>query len=153
MSVSHEDYIRRCIELSREAVQKGNNPFGALLVFENRILATALNTVLTEGDRTKHAEFNLISTAVHRHEAQILERCTLYTSTEPCPMCCGAIYWAGIGRVVFGCSVEEQQRITGRDFGITSRDILSAGNKKIEVIGPILEHDAGAVHRDFRRQF
>jgi tRNA(Arg) A34 adenosine deaminase TadA len=50
---------------------------------------------------------------------------------------------------VFGCSVEAQERITGRSFGITARDILSAGSTNIEVIGPILEEEASAIHREF----
>ncbi len=66
-------------------------------------------------------------------------------------MCSGAIYWAGVGRVVFGCSVKTQERITGRDFGITSRQILGVGDKAVEVIGPILEEEASAVHRDLEK--
>lgn len=149
MSIPHEHYIRQCIELSREAVRKGDNPFGAILVLADKVLLTAVNTVATEGDRMKHAEFNLINSAIRCYDAETLWRCTLYTSTEPCPMCSGAIYWANIGRVVFGCSVEAQERITRRDFGITSRDILSVGNKNIQVIGPILEDEAAAIHREF----
>jgi len=148
MSPSHEHYIRQCIELSRAAVRRGNNPFGALLVCDDEVLLKAENSVKTEGDRIKHAELNLISIATRSHDTATLSRCTLYTSTEPCPMCSGAIYWAGIGRVVFGCSVETQEQISGRSFGITARDILSAGSKKIEVIGPVLQEEASAVHRE-----
>ena len=147
MSQSHEYYIRKCIELSEQAVRNGNRPSGAILVCDDAILLTAENTVTTEQDRIKHAELNVISAATRSYGAETLSRCTLYTSTEPCPMCSGAIYWAGVGLVVFGCSVETQERITGRNFGITSRQILGAGDKAIEVVGPILEEAASAVHR------
>ena len=151
MSQSHEDYIRKCIELSEQAVRNGNRPFGAILVCDDDILLTAENTVTTEQDRIKHAELNLISAATRSYGPETLSRSTLYTSTEPCPMCSGAIYWAGVGRVVFGCSVKTQERITGRNFGITSRQILGVGDKAVEVIGPILEEEASAVHRDLEK--
>lgn len=149
MALSDQDCIRQCIALSEQAARKGNHPFGALLVCDDEILLRAENTVNSEHDRTRHAELNLISQATRAYDEDIRLRCTLYSSTEPCPMCSGAIYWASIGRVVFGCSMRMLHSITGRAFGVSCRQILGTGEKKIEVIGPVLEDEASKIHRDF----
>ena len=151
MASSREDYIRQCIDLSRQAVRRGNHPFGALLVCDDEILLRAENTVNSQGDRTRHAELNLISQATRVFDEDIRARCTLYSSTEPCVMCSGAIYWASIGQVVFGCSMNALQHVTGKRFGVSSRQILGSGHKKIEVIGPVLEAEALTIHRDYWR--
>jgi tRNA(Arg) A34 adenosine deaminase TadA len=144
--------IRKCIKLAEQAVQKGNHPFGALLVLDEEIILTAENTVTTERDWTRHAELNLIRFAMQVHDAQILSRCTLYTSTEPCPMCSGAIYRVSIPRVVFGCSSETLGSITGRSPEATCRQIFAAGKRTVEVIGPVLEGEAAEIHRRFWKQ-
>jgi len=101
MSVSHEYFIRESINLSRLAVKHGNHPFGALLVKDGEILLTAENSVESDHDCTCHAELNLISQATRQYSAESLAGCALYTSTEPCAMCAGAIFWAGIPLVVY----------------------------------------------------
>ncbi len=145
--VYHTQLIRKCIKLAEQAVQNGNHPFGALLVFGEEIILTAENTATTERDWTRHAELNLLRFAMQDHNAQTLSRCTLYTSTEPCAMCSGAIYRVSIPRVVFGCSAEALGKITGRGLEVTSRQIFAAGTRTVEVIGPILEDEAVEAHR------
>lgn len=142
-------FVRKCIKLAEQAVQKGNHPFGALLVLDEEIILTAENTVTTERDWTRHAELNLIRFAMQDLNGQTLSRCTLYTSTEPCPMCSGAIYRVFIPRVVFGCSSETFGSITGRSPEVTCRQLFAAGKRTVEVIGPILEDEAVKVHRRF----
>ena len=114
MTQDHEVYIRRTIALAAAAREKGNHPFGALLVRNGEIVLEAENTVSTETDVTAHAELNLVRKGWAELDQDTLSECTLYTSTEPCAMCCGAIYWAGIPRVVFGCAAETLYRLTER---------------------------------------
>ena len=71
----------------------------------------------------------------------------LYTSTEPCAMCAGAIYWGGIQKIVFGCSVERYITIAGKSLDILCLDVLASTN--IDIIGPILEEEAVKVHNDY----
>ena len=101
---THEAFVRQCIDLAAEAAAAGNEPFGALLVVDGVIRHTARNQVVTRSDPTRHAELLLVSEASQRLGRDVLSRATLYTSTEPCLMCCGAIYWSRIPQVVFGCS-------------------------------------------------
>lgn len=152
--MEHEKYIRRSIELAALAREHGNHPFGALLVDENgHVLLEAENTVITAQDCTAHAETNLVRMACKQLNADFLARCTLYTSTEPCPMCAGAIFWANIRQVVFGLSEEGLYRMTGTDneevLFLSCRDVFKKGKKQIEVRGPILEEEASVVHKGF----
>ena len=121
-----ETFIRRCIALSEEAVRQGDEPFGALLVVDERGRSSA-----------------------GRRRARARERATLYTSTEPCAMCCGAIYWSRIPRVVFGCSAGEFGALTGGSLVIPSGVVFGAGRRQVEVVGPLLETEALAVHRAY----
>jgi len=147
--IGHEELIRRTIELAATARRKGNHPFGALLVLDGRILLTAENSVNSDNDVTAHAEINLVSMATRRLDPAILEQATFYTSTEPCAMCAGAIFWAGILTVVYGCSAETLGELAGESFVIPCRHIFSFGMPQIDVIGPILAEEAAVVHDGF----
>jgi tRNA(Arg) A34 adenosine deaminase TadA len=106
--------LRAAIDLARRSRHRGNHPFGALLAdAAGTVLAEAENTVVTEHDVTGHAETNLVRIASRRFGRADLRSCTLYTSTEPCAMCSGAIYWSGIGRVVYGLSEAGLRELTG----------------------------------------
>ena len=135
--------------MAQRAREHGNHPFGALLVKDGAILLEAENTIITDRDITRHAELNLVSQASRTFDADVLMNSTLYTSTEPCPMCAGAIYWANIGTVVYGCSVEALARVTGSGLPLPCRDIFARGSSHIEVIGPLLEQDAIRVHEAY----
>jgi len=145
----HEAFIRHSIVLAKQAKEKGNNPFGACLVKDGEILLNAENTIRSDRDPTKHAESNLVSLAAQVLDPKTIEECTLYTSTEPCAMCAGAIYWSGVRTVVFGCSNDRLQTLAGRSIAISSRDIYATAAKPMEVIGPVLEEEAVRVHQNF----
>jgi len=150
-----EGHLVTAIELARRSREKGNHPFGSLLVDpDGKVVLEAENTVVTERDCTGHAELNLVRAACGRHSPQFLHGCTLYTSTEPCAMCAGAIYWSGIGRVVFALSSETLQRIVNDEEGdstlaLPCRALFARGGRRVEVRGPILEDQARKVHQGF----
>src|SRR5215212_1670135 len=98
---TRERFIRQAIELAREARTHGNHPFGALLVVDERVVLTAENAVNSERNPTAHAETNLVQKAIREVAPDQIARATLYTSCEPCAMCTGAIYWAGVRSVVY----------------------------------------------------
>src|SRR5260370_25871813 len=138
----HEKFIRQAIELAASARKNGNHPFGALLVDENgRVMITAENTTLTEHDATRHAELNLVQLASEAFSSAALSKATLYTSTEPCLMCCGAIHWARIPSVVFGCSAKMLGRIVkSDDFLFPCRESFRRTKQPgVVVVGPLLE--------------
>jgi tRNA(Arg) A34 adenosine deaminase TadA len=150
-----ERHLLAAIELARLAREHGNHPFGALLVDEDgSVVLEAENTVNTGRDVTGHAETNLMRLASTRFEPEFLERCTLYTSTEPCAMCAGAIFWGNVRRVVFALSQEEIGHISGGNpenfqLAITCRELFGHGDHDVEVSGPHLLDEAKAVHDAF----
>ena len=135
----HNNHIHRAIELAGQAFEKGDLPFGALLVHNDRIILEAENTSQSENDVTRHAELNLVSCASRQLSEDKLRNSTLYTSTEPCPMCAGAIYWAGIPRVVYACSAKTFHQIVGNGLDMGCRQIFDICHPRLDVIGPVNE--------------
>ena len=145
----HEVFIRESYALARRAAAQGNHPFGALLVREGAVVLRAENTVNARHDCTCHAELNLVSQGQRELGAAVLQSCTLYTSTEPCAMCSGAIAWARIPSVVYGCSAEGLGRISGETFVVPCREVLGRGGRPVAVTGPVLEEEGLAIHAAF----
>jgi tRNA(Arg) A34 adenosine deaminase TadA len=149
------EHLRSAIALSASAVTNGNHPFGAVLVGEDGTLVLdAENTVNTLSDATGHAETNLVRTATQRFSLAELRASTLYTSCEPCAMCAGAIYWAGIGRMVYAMSEEELLGITGAHpdnptLALPSREVFRRGSRPVEVAGPAIAAEARVHHQGF----
>ena len=110
----------------------------------SRVLLEAENSVLTDRDPTAHAELSLIRTAGARYDPSALGAFTLYASTEPCPMCSGAIYWGGIRRLVYGLGQSRFYELTGggEKLALSCREVLAAASERLEVIGPLIEDEA-----------
>ncbi|HAM27162.1 MAG TPA: nucleoside deaminase [Microbacteriaceae bacterium] len=145
-------HLDRAIDLAAESRARGNHPFGAILVADG-VVVEGWNTVLTENDPTGHAETNLVRRASARLSPQQLRSSTLYTSTEPCAMCAGAIYWAGIPRVVFALSETTLAEFTAGSeeptLALPCREVFARGGRVIEVLGPIANVRAAEVHAGF----
>jgi tRNA(Arg) A34 adenosine deaminase TadA len=148
---NHEGFIRQTIALAGEARAQGNHPFGALLVVDGRVVLTARNSVVTDADPTAHAETNLVALAIRDLPADQIRRAVLYTSCEPCAMCAGKMYWAGIRSVVYGLSSEELATLAGGNFLVPCRDLFLRAIERVEVHGPVLAAEARAVHVGFWR--
>lgn len=153
MYQSHEFYLRRCIEISKDSRAHGNAPFGALLVDKDgNILMEQENIEITEKVCTGHA----VSTprASHEYSKAFLWDCTLYTTAVPCAMCAGAIYWANIGRVVYGMTERRLLELTGSNeqnptFDLPCRNVFACGQKEIEVVGPFSEVETADVNEGY----
>jgi tRNA(Arg) A34 adenosine deaminase TadA len=154
LSPSERDahFLRRSFEVARRAMTHGNHPFGALLVDQHRqVLIEVENGFMPAHDHTAHAERLLATQACTTIDAAILRSATLYSSAEPCAMCAGAIYWAGIGRLVYGLSEHRLRQLTGNHpenptLDLPCRKVFASGQRSTEVVGPLLEDEAAAVH-------
>ncbi len=153
---SDERLLRAAFEVARQARMRGDHPFGALLAdADGNVLREQGNGFSSEGgDRTAHAERLLASWAAKTLSLDELRGCTLYTSAEPCAMCAGAIYWAGIGRVVFGQSERDLKAQTGAHeenptLDLPCRIVFEAGQRSTEVVGPLLAEEAAQLQADF----
>ncbi len=144
--------MARAYELARHALTHGGGPFGALLVKDGKILAEFSNCVYSTGDITKHAETGLISAFSPKIDRETFSKSTLYTSTEPCAMCCGAICFAGIGRVVYGVSEAPFEQVMGlapAESPLTSHEILRRIAPQVKVLGPLMEAEGLETHEGY----
>lgn len=147
-------YLRRVIEAATQSRAAGRHPFSSLIVLDGEVIAEAPSLKSADSDATNHSEMRVLRAASATRPAPVLARATLYASTEPCAMCAGAAYWAGIGRLVYGFSEASLRRLTGAHpwnptLALPCRELFSRGSRKIEVIGPYLEDEAALPHRGF----
>ncbi|UCZ82945.1 nucleoside deaminase [Pseudomonas sp. L5B5] len=148
--------LRQSIELAEAAKARGRHPFAALVADrDGKVIASAGNNSMPpEGDPTQHAELAAAAMAAKVLSPQDLGQCTLYTSAEPCCMCSGAIYWTGIGRVVYALSEHALLGLTGDHpenptFSLPCREVFARGQRQIPVFGPMLEEEAAQAHVGF----
>lgn len=148
-------YLQQAIAWSRTARERGNRPFGAVIVSsQGDVLAEAYCNTTETGDCTGHAETNAVREASAHNSREVLAHATLYASAEPCIMCAGAIFWSNIGRVVFGIDavslrVFRGERAEQRDAELSCRNVFTASPHPIECIGPVMVHEASEPHRGF----
>ncbi len=147
--------VVRAIELAGEARANGDHPFSALLLIDGEVVATALNRVNTDHDITAHAETILVRELERDGRLGLLAEGIVVASTEPCPMCVGAFFWAGARHVVFGLSaarLNEMVRTPGADeygFLIDAIELGRRATPPMLVEGPIREDEAAVVHEGF----
>lgn len=134
-------YMEKAINLAYRAKEKGDNPFGSILVDEDgNILMEDENTQITENDITGHPELKIARRAAQEYDKDFLKKCTMYNSAEPCTMCTGAIYWSGIGRVVYGISKKRLNELKTDGEGSINysiHELLGNSGKHFEVRGPM----------------
>jgi tRNA(Arg) A34 adenosine deaminase TadA len=147
--IHNDEFVRQTIELASEARVSGNHPFGALLVLDDKVVLTATNSVVTDADPTAHAETNLIGCAIRQFARDEIKRAVLYTSCEPCAMCVGKMYWAGIRAVVYALPSHELAELAGPDFLVPCRELFARAVEPVEVQGPVLAAEARVVHVGF----
>lgn len=148
-------YMGQAIAWAHTARDRGNRPFGAVIVAADGTLLTEAYCNTSEtGDCTGHAETNAVRIASSTISRETLQAATLYSSAEPCVMCAGAIFWSGISRVVFGIDavslrVFRGERAEQRDAELSCRDVFAASPHAIECIGPVMMEEAREPHKGF----
>lgn len=148
-ALDHDRYMERALELAREAADRGDQPFGSLLVLDDAVVMEARNAVNTADDLREHPELTLATRAARELAPDERARAVMYTSTEPCAMCAGGIYHAGLGAVGYSVSAERVTELAGGDFAVPSSDVFAYGSRQIEVFGPVLPEAGTAIHREF----
>ncbi|WP_077037975.1 nucleoside deaminase [Pelomonas sp. KK5] len=139
-------YMRMAITASREARQRGDMPFGAVLAKDGEALLIAMNTQVTQQDCTGHAETVLVREAEATLGKVAMAGATVYASGEPCGMCAGAMFWAGITRVVWAASTPEiDAALGGMSLGARCAEVLAKASPAVSVEGPLLGAEAVAV--------
>lgn len=131
--------MKAALAEAQQAASEGEVPVGAVITAGGRIIARAHNLTERLTDVTAHAEIQAITAASNYLGAKYLQKCTLYVTLEPCPMCAGALFWSQIGTVVYGASDAK-------------RGFKEHGGKlhpKTEIIAGIMENECGDIMTRF----
>ena len=141
------EFMRIAIEESK----KGDWPYGAVIVKDGVIVVRGFNTTTRDRDPTADAEINVIRAAFRTVPGHSLNGCTLYTSSESCPMCTGAFIWAGVSRVVFGASIPQLIEAGQPQIDTSSEALIRTAFRKVELTGGVLAAEALEIVRDWRK--
>ena len=148
--MNDEYYMKKAIELSRAAVEHGNEPFGAILVKDGEIVYTNKNQIYTMHDPTFHGEAGLIRRFCAETGITDLREYTMYSSCEPCFMCSGAMVWTKLGRLVYGASNIELEHILGEEDACNcSKIVFDHSFWKPEVVAGVLKEESLEVLKDY----
>ena len=142
----HESHMREAFALAREAAERGDRPFGSVLVRDDEVVMRESNRVLTADDIRRHPELHLAHRACREFDAAERADTVMYTSTEPCPMCAGGMANAGFGRVVYSVGGDEIVEFTGGEPSTRAATVLDGTT---DVVGPVLNDEGRAVHEEF----
>ena len=151
MENNHKKFMQRAIELSREAalIKKTGGPFGAVVVKDGKIIGEGYNQVLKHNDPTWHGEMHAIREACKLMQSPHLEGAILYTSSEPCPMCLGAAYWAHIKYIYYSSTVEDALQYGDfQDFDMYREFKIAPNERKIKIYN-IMREDAVECWKQF----
>lgn len=155
MDATHDELIAQTLDLAVAARDRGDHPFGALLAVDGQVIRAARNRVVSDGDITAHAELTLIRKLERADELALLADGVVYSSCEPCPMCVGAMFWAGVRSVAYALSHERLNELAnptdGPAFGfeIGAAEIGGKASPAMHFLGPEREEEAGLPHVGF----
>ena len=147
--MNDEVFMRQAIELSRQAVAHGNEPFGAVLVKDGEVVFTNENQIYTQHDPTFHGEAGLIRRFCAQTGITDLHEYTMYSSCEPCFMCSGAMVWVKLGRLVYGASNDDLEHILGNEGCNCSKMVFDHSFWQPQVTSGVLREESLAVLKDY----
>ncbi len=127
-------FLELAISIAEEGIINGHGPFGAVIVKDDVVVSQAINSVTLNNDPTAHAEVMAIRMAAENMGTPDLEGCVIYASCEPCPMCLGAIYWAGIKKVVYAAGRDDAAGAGFNDRFIYDEIALDPVDRKLEFL-------------------
>lgn len=134
----NQEYFMR---LALEEARKGDAPYGAVIVKDNKVVAVAYNTVRQDSDPSAHAEINVIRSLTTKLKNPSLEGYSIYTTGEPCPMCATACVWTGISEIIYGASIEDLISINQGQINISCEEIIAKSFRKIKVTKGVLKNE------------
>jgi tRNA(Arg) A34 adenosine deaminase TadA len=149
-ALDHEQHIEQACDLAREAGDRGDGPYGSLLVVDGEVIMEETNRENTDDDLSLHPELTLARRAKSELDPGTASEAVMYTSTEPCPMCSTGMAYAGLKAVVYSVSGARASELRGGGTGgIPSDEVFERLGADIDVLGPVLEADGVAVHEAY----
>jgi len=149
-TLDHEQFIEQACDLARTAGERGDGPYGSLLVVDGGVIMEETNREHTNDDLALHPELTLARRAKSELDAETAGEAVMYTSTEPCPMCSTGMAYAGLDAVVYSVSGERAAQLRGGGTGgIPSEEVFDRLGADIDVVGPVLLEEGTAVHEEY----
>ena len=145
-------FMRLAIIKAREGVRKGQTPFGACIVKNNKVIACNHNIVWKSADITAHAEIMAIRSACKRQQKIDLTGCVIYSTCEPCPMCFSACHWAKISRIVFGCAIKDAKNFGFNELVISNSRLKQFAKSKIKITAGLLAKENIELFKFWQKQ-
>lgn len=145
-------YMEQAVKKTREGVDSGQSPFGAVVVKDGKVVAAAHNTVWKDTDPTAHAEVNAIRAASRALKTIDLSGTVMYTTCEPCPMCLTAIHWAKIDRVVFGATIADADDAGFSELTIAAKEMVRLGGSPLKVESGLLQKECAELFGYWKKQ-
>lgn len=149
--MTDEDFMRLAIQKTQEGIAAGQTPFGSVIIKDGRVVAATHNTVWKTCDPTAHAEVNCIRAAATALKTIALDGCTLYSTTEPCPMCLSAIHWAKIDRVIFGATIADAADAGFCELFVDARKLAEMGQSPLKVESGLLREECAALFEEWKK--
>jgi tRNA(Arg) A34 adenosine deaminase TadA len=134
--------MRNALDVCRRGIAAGQSPFGAAIVREGEVLAAAHNRVWAMRDPTAHAEITAIREAAAKLGTIELAGATIYSTTEPCPMCFGAIHWARIARIVYGARIDDARGFGFNELALPNRQLKELSCDPVELVPDVLREES-----------
>jgi tRNA(adenine34) deaminase len=141
MKMNHSEYQEHFMRLAIEAAKEGNAFYGAVIVKDNKVVATAYNTVNRDSDPSAHAEINVIRNLTANLKNPSLKEYSIYTTGEPCPMCATACVWTGISEIIYGASIQDLISINQAQVNISCEEVIAKSFLNIKVTKGVLKNE------------
>ncbi len=141
--------MRLALENAKEGVRKGQTPFGACVVKNNRVVACVHNAVWKTTDSTAHAEIQALRAACKKLETIDLSGCVIYSTCEPCPMCFSACHWAKVSEIVYGTRIEDARAIGFSELSISNGEMKRRGKSPIKIRKDFMRREALALFKEW----
>ena len=145
--LDEEKFMRAAIASAIEGIKRGQSPFGACIVRDGKIIASAHNCVWQDTDITAHAEIVAIRLACKYLGTVDLTGSVIYSTCEPCPMCFSACHWARISKIVFGARIEDAQKAGFNELKISNEQMKQISSSGVEIVGDFLRDECAELFR------
>lgn len=133
--------MRMAIVKAKEGMKKGQTPFGACIVKDNKVISCEHNVVWKTCDITAHAEIHAIREACKKLKTIDLSGCVIYSTCEPCPLCFSACHWAKISQIVYGATIEDAQKAGFNELTISDIQMKKIGNSPVRITSGFLRQE------------
>jgi tRNA(Arg) A34 adenosine deaminase TadA len=149
--MTDQDFMRLAIRTAQEGIAAGQSPFGSVIVRAGEVVAATHNVVWRDCDPTAHAEVTCIRAAARVLKTIALHGCTLYSTTEPCPMCLSAIHWAKIERLVYGATIADAAAAGFYELHVDAKLLAEMGKSPLRVEGGLLRAECADLFAQWQK--